>query len=67
MRLSSAALAVLEQFRVTAPGAFKDGPAATKNAMAEVEEFAVEMLTSFTGHGFKSYGFLRSLGEMEKP
>ena len=67
LRLSAEALAALERFRKTSPGDLKGGPALSKSAMAEVEEFTVGMLTSFTGHAFRSYGFLRHLAEMETP
>lgn len=67
LRLSPAALALLEQFRRSAPGDFQGKPAPQKKAMAEVEEFTVGLLTSFTGHGFRSYGFLKHLEEMKTP
>ena len=62
--ISPAALEAIERFRRLPPAELA-GRAPSSSVLSEIETFAVTMLTSFTGHGFRSYGFLRDLGLAE--
>ncbi len=62
VKISPAALAALEQFRTTAPGELA-GAALAPAAAAEIETFAVALLTAFVGHPFRSYGFMKECSQ----
>jgi DNA repair protein RecO (recombination protein O) len=66
VKLSAAALALLGRFRRLAPCDLA-GSAPQRHALAEVETFAVTMLTGFVGHEFRAYAFLREVGRVSAP
>lgn len=66
VRLSRAAMEALGRFRKLAP-ADLTGIAPPRAASDEIEEFAVALMTSFVGHPFRSYRFLRECSVEEVP
>lgn len=66
VKLSPAALALLDRFRRLAPSDL-GGAAPERGALAEVETFAVTMLTSFVGHDFRAYRFLKEIEKVSAP
>jgi DNA repair protein RecO (recombination protein O) len=58
VKISPAALAALDRFRTTAPGDLA-GTVLAPAAAAEIETFAVALLTAFVGHPFRSYAFMK--------
>jgi len=59
-RLSPKALELLRRFRSEAPAGLAATPA-DRQALAEIEGFAVANLESFLGHPFQSYRFLKEI------
>lgn len=59
--LTPAALGLLERFRRRAPSDLSNA-SWSPEALAEIEGFAVMLLTGFVGHPFRAYRFMREVG-----